>query len=113
MKRFFGCVLVVAGITLAFSVNAVAAGGSLRLVILISSVAIAQSQWGKRISDDLKKEHEKLAGTLEQKKRAFVTAKDDYEKKKEAMDGKARDRKEKELAGHGYGTAEVALRIRE
>jgi len=31
MKRFFGFVLVVAGITLAFSVNAVAAGGGLKI----------------------------------------------------------------------------------
>ncbi len=101
MKRFFKSVLVAAGITLAFSVNSGAAGRSLKIGYFDPNVVIAQSQWGKRISDDLKQKHEKLADIFRQKNQEYVSAKEDYFKKKEAMDGKARDRKEKELLDMG------------
>jgi len=95
MKRLFGCVLVAASITLVFCVQAMAAGGKIGYVDVYG--AAGQSKWGKKITDDLKKEEESLRGTLDQKKQAFVSARDDYMKKKEVMDAKARDRKEKEL----------------
>jgi outer membrane protein len=95
MKRSFGCVLVAAGITLAFCAHAIAAGG--KIGYLDVTGAAAQSQWGKKISDDLKKEQEKLTVTVQQKNDAFVSARDDYIKKKDVMDSKAKDRKEKEL----------------
>jgi len=97
MKRFFGCVLVAAGITMAFSVNAVAAGGSLKIGYFDLQTAIMQSDTGKKFLEEMKKEEDNLSSALEAKGRAFMTAKDEYEKKKDVMDEKARSRKEKEL----------------
>ena len=88
--------LVAAAITLVFSVNAVAAGG-LKIGFFDLQAAITQSATGKRFLEDMKKEEEKLGGELQQKARAFTTAKDEYEKKRDVMDEKARTRKEKEL----------------
>jgi len=98
MKRFFGCVLVAAGITMAFSVNAVAAGGSLKIGFFDLQAAIMQSDTGKKFNEEMKKEEANLSSAVEQKGRAFVTAKDEYEKKKDGMDVKARTNKEKELS---------------
>jgi outer membrane protein len=98
MKRFFGCVLVAACISLAFSVNAVAAGGSLKIGFFDLQTAITQSETGRKFFDEMKKQEENLSSTLDQKGRAFMTAKDEYEKKKDVMDEKARGRKEKELS---------------
>jgi outer membrane protein len=98
MKRFFGCVLVAAGITMAFSVNAVAAGGSLKIGFFDLQAAIMQSDTGKKFNEEMKKEEANLSSAVEQKGRAFVTAKDEYEKKKDGMNVKARTSKEKELS---------------
>jgi outer membrane protein len=97
MKRFFGCVLVAAGITLAFSVNAVAAGGSMKIGFFDLQAAIMQSDTGKKFLEEMKKEETNLSSAVEQKTRAFVAARDEYEKKRDVMDEKARGRKEKEL----------------
>jgi Skp family chaperone for outer membrane proteins len=98
MKRFFGCVLVAAGVILAFSVNAVAAGGSMKIGFFDLQAAIMQSDTGKKFLEEMKKEEESLNSAREQKGRTFMTAKDEYEKKKDVMDEKARNRKEKELS---------------
>ncbi|MGA2402660.1 MAG: OmpH family outer membrane protein [Syntrophobacteraceae bacterium] len=97
MKKLFGYVLVAAGITLAFSVNAVAAGGSLKIGFFDVSGATSLSQWGKKLNEELKREKERLGGTVAQKNQAYVSARDEYLKKKDVMDEKARGRKEKEL----------------
>ena len=97
MKKLFGCVLVAASIMLIFCVHAIAAGGKIGYVDVFG--AAGQSKWGKKISEDLKKQEDALRGGLEQKNTAFVTARDDYLKKKDVMDAKARDRKETELKG--------------
>ena len=95
MNRFLGCVLVAASIPLIFCTHAIAAGGKIGYVDVFG--AAAQSKWGKKISEDLRKEEESLRRALEQKNQAFASARDDYLKKKDAMDAKAKDRKEKEL----------------
>jgi len=97
MKTFFGNVLVAAAITLVFSVNAVAAGGGLKIGYFDLQTAITQSSTGKKFLEDMKKEEDRLGAELQEKARAFTTAKDDYEKKRDVMDEKARVRKEKEL----------------
>jgi outer membrane protein len=97
MTRFFGFVLLVVGVGLAFCVNAVAAGGSLKIGYVDVTGAASQSQWGKKVTEDLKREQERLGSVVEQKKQAFVSAREDYEKKKDVMDEKARTRKQKEL----------------
>jgi outer membrane protein len=58
---------------------------------------ISQSETGKKVFDEMKKEEERLGGALEQKVHAFTTAKEEYDKKKDVMDEKGRSRKEKEL----------------
>ncbi len=98
MRRFFGCVLVAACITLALFVNAVAAGSSLKIGFIDLQTAITQSETGRKFVDEMKKEEENLGSALEQKGKAFVAAKDEYEKKRDVMDEKTRGRKEKELA---------------
>lgn len=95
MRNFLGYVLVTAAITLTFCFNAIAAGGKIGYVDITG--AMAQSQWGKKITDDLKKEEERLTSAVKDKNQAFVTARDEYIKKKDAMDSKAKDRREKEL----------------
>ena len=60
MKRFFGFVLVAAGITLAFSVNAVAASG-LKIGFFDLQAAIMQSDTGKRFLEEMKKEEDNLS----------------------------------------------------
>lgn len=97
MKRFFGCVLVVAGITLAFSVSAIGAGGSLKIGYFDLQAALSQSDTGKKFQEEMKKEEDNLSSVLDQKKRALITARDEYEKKKDVMDEKAKSRKEKEI----------------
>jgi outer membrane protein len=97
MTRFFGFFLLAVGVALVFSVNAVAAGGSVKIGYVDVTAAASQSQWGKKVTDDLKKEQERLGGAVDAKKQAFITARDDYEKKKDVMDEKARGRKQKEL----------------
>ena len=97
MKRLFGYVLVAAGITLVLSVNAVAAGGSLKIGYFDLQTAITHSETGKRFLDDMKKQEEVLTSALDQKGRAFMSAREDYDKKKDVMDEKTRSRKEKEL----------------
>jgi outer membrane protein len=98
MNRIFTCVLVAACFSVVFCANALAAGGSPKIGYFDIQAAIAQSETGKRALEDLKKEEEKLGGALEQKGRAFMTAKDEYDKKKDVMDEKTRTRKEKDLA---------------
>ncbi len=97
MKRFFGFVLVAAGITLAFSVNAVAAGGAMKIGFFDLQAAIMQSDTGKKFLEEMKKDEESVTSALEKKGRDFMAAKDEYEKKKDGMDVKARNSKEKEL----------------
>ncbi len=96
MMRLHKVFLLAVGVVLVFSANAIAAG-SAKIGYLDRSLAGSQSQWGKKISDDLKREHDKLVGEIEQKKEAFTTAASDYEKKKDVMDEKTKSRKQKEL----------------
>jgi len=97
MTRLFGFVLLAVGVALAFCVNDVAAAGSVKIGYVDVTGAASQSQWGKKVTEDLKKEQEKLGSAVEVKKQAFVTAREEYEKKKDVMDEKARSRKQKEL----------------
>jgi len=83
---------------LAFSVNAVTAAGSLKIGYFDLQTAITQSETGKKFLQEMKSEEDKLTSQLEQKGRAFMSAKDEYDKKKDVMDEKTRGRKEKELS---------------
>ena len=96
MKKYFGWLLVAAGI-FGLSINANAAGGSLKIACFDANGAALQSQWGKKILDDIKKEQDRLSADLDTKGKAFKAAKDEYDKKKDVMDEKARAKKQKEL----------------
>jgi outer membrane protein len=89
--------VVTACITVAFCVDAIAAGGSLKIGYFDLQASITQSETGKKFIDEMKKKEDELSGALEQKGRAYMTAKEEYEKKRDVMDEKARARKEKEL----------------
>lgn len=97
MKKYFGWLLVAAGIIMGLSINANAAGGSPKIGYFDANGAAMQSQWGKKIVDDIKKEQDRLSGELDTKGKVFKAAKSEYDKKKDVMDEKAKSRKQKEL----------------
>lgn len=59
--------------------------------------AAVESQWGKKVTEDLKREQGRLAGELDEKGKAFKAAKDDFDKKRDVMDEKNKAKKGKEL----------------
>ena len=97
MKKFFGLVALTTGILFGLTTGAYAASGNLKIGYVDTEGAAGQSQWGKRIGEDLKREMEQLNNEVEQKGRAAKAAFDDFDKKKDVMDQKARDRKQREL----------------
>ena len=96
MKKYFGWLLVAAGI-LGLSINANAAGGSLKIGYFDANGAGSQSQWGKRVIEELKKDQDKYTGELDAKGKTVKAASDEFEKKKDVMDERARLKKQKEL----------------
>lgn len=98
MKKLYGRVLVTAGLIIGLSAGcSFAASGSLKLGYFDANSAASQSNWGKRVIEDLKREQERLGGELDQKGKDFKTAKEDFDKKRDVMDEKTRNRKQKEL----------------
>lgn len=98
MKKFVVCCLVASGVTLAFYVQAIAAaGGGLKIGYFDLEAVVTQSETGKKFLEEMKKKEEELNAVLEKKGKEFLTARDEYEKKREVMDEKAKARKEKEL----------------
>jgi outer membrane protein len=94
MKKCFQLILLAAFIV---SVSGQALGAEVKIGFFDTNAVAMQSQWGKKIVDDLKKEQEKLAAELEEKGKAFKAAKDDFDKKREVMDEKTKGKKQKEL----------------
>ncbi|MCL5406355.1 MAG: OmpH family outer membrane protein [Deltaproteobacteria bacterium] len=95
MKRFWGCVLVAAGITFGFCTHAVAYGE--KIGYLNVAKVIAQSDWGKQITSNLKSDQEQLTSAVQQKKDEFTAARNSYMKERDILDAKARSRKEQHL----------------
>jgi outer membrane protein len=61
-------------------------------------VAVLQmSQWGKQASEEYKKQAERIDADLQQKEKAFAGARDEYDKKKDVLDQKAKSKKEQDL----------------
>ncbi len=96
MKKYLGWLIVIAGIV-CLSMSGNAAARDLKIGYFDANGAAVQSQWGKRIIDDIKREQERLAADLDAKGKTFKAAKEDFDKKKDVMDEKARTRKQKEL----------------
>ena len=57
-----------------------------------------QSVWGKKIVEQLKDEDKRASTELEGKSKPFRDAKEDWEKKRDVMDEKARTKRARELA---------------
>jgi outer membrane protein len=55
------------------------------------------SKWGKQSNDEFKVSGEKIKQEVDGKARAFKTAREEFEKKREVMDEKARNKRQKEL----------------
>lgn len=61
-------------------------------------IAVLQmSQWGRQASEEFKKQAEKIDADLQTKEKSFAGAKDEYDKKRDVLDQKARAKKEQEL----------------
>jgi len=97
MKKFFGLVALTTGIIFGLSANSLAASGSLKIGFVDTEAAAGQSQWGKRIGEDIKRELEKLNGEIEQKAKSVKSAFEEFDKKKDVMDEKARTKKQREI----------------
>ncbi len=96
MKRLLGFVALATVVIFGLSMNASAASGP-KIGFVDIQGAILQSNWGKRVADNLKKEQEKLSSELDQKGQSFKAAQEEFSKKSSLMDEKARARKQKEL----------------
>jgi outer membrane protein len=81
------------------SVPAWAASGSSKVGYFELQTIIQQSQWGKRSNDDFKKEQDAVKAEVDHKLQAFKTAKEEFDKKRDVLDEKARTKKMQELAG--------------
>jgi outer membrane protein len=89
--------IILAAFIVGISTNVYAAGGTPKIGFFDTNAVALQSQMGKKIVEDLKREQEKLAAELEEKGKAFKTAKDEFDKKRDVMDEKAKSKKQKEL----------------
>jgi outer membrane protein len=58
---------------------------------------LQQSQWGKRSNEEFKRQSEQIKMEVDEKAKAFRAAREEFEKKKDILDEKARARKLKEL----------------
>jgi outer membrane protein len=96
VKKMKKCLIVLAALIIGVSANAFAAGDA-KIGYLDSQSAAIQSQWGKKIAENIKHETQKLQTELEEKSKTLKTAYDEFEKKKDVMDQKAKDKKQKEL----------------
>ena len=101
MKKFLGLVALATGLVFGLSANGIAASGSLKLGWVDINMAAQQSQWGKRLLEDMKRERDRLNSEFEQKSKDYTAAKEDFEKQRAVMDEKNRARKQKELQDKG------------
>ncbi|MEM5789066.1 MAG: OmpH family outer membrane protein [Syntrophobacteraceae bacterium] len=97
MKKFLSAIAIATGIIFGLSASSLAASGSPKIGFIDMEGAAGQSQWGKRIGEDLRRELERMNSEIELKAKAAKTAFDDYDKKKDVMDEKARNKKQREL----------------
>lgn len=97
MKKCFAWTLLAAGIIFGLTVNGFAASSNPKIGYFDANSVAAQSLWGKKVIEDLKREQERLSNALDEKGKTFKAAKDEYDKKRDVMDEKTRNRKQKEL----------------
>lgn len=79
------------------AVWAAASSGSPKIGFFEIQMVLQQSQWGKRSNEEFKRQGEKIKADVDEKAKAYKTAKDEFDKKKDVMDEKAKTKKQKEL----------------
>ncbi len=93
-----GWVLLFLGLFLVSSSAVWAAqGGSTKIGYFEIQAVLQQSQWGKRSNDEFKRQGEKIKADVDQKAAAYKTAREDFDRKKDVMDEKAKAKKIKDL----------------
>jgi outer membrane protein len=92
--RMLGRVLLVVGIIMVFSATSWAAQ---KIGYFEMAVVLQQSKWGKQANDEIKRQQESMKADFNAKAMAFKTAKEEFDKKKDVMDEKARTKKIQEL----------------
>jgi outer membrane protein len=96
-RRLLGWVLLAFGSIGLLSVTTSWAAANPKIGVVDAVGALQQSQWGKQAAEELKKQAERMDADLDQKQKAFGTAKDEFDKKKDVLDQKAKSKKEQEL----------------
>ena len=84
-------------VVFALSGFAWAAGGPQRIGYFELPTVLQQSQWGKHSSEEFKKQGEQIKAQVDEKAKAFRTAKEDFDKQNKVMDEKTRTKKMGEL----------------
>lgn len=97
MKKFIGMVALATGVVFGSTAIATAASDAPKIGYVDINGAALQSQWGKKVVEQLKREQDRLSADLDQKAKTFKAAKEEYDKKRDVMDEKAKSRKQKEL----------------
>ncbi len=95
-ERNLGRVLLALGAIILFSATTTWAASP--KIGVVDAMAVLQiSQWGKAATEELKKQDEKMYAELDQKQKAFMGAKEEFDKKKDVLDAKSKSKKEQEL----------------
>jgi outer membrane protein len=81
----------------ALSSFAWAAGGPQKIGYFELPTVLQQSQWGKKSSEEFKQQGERIKADVDEKAKAFRTAKEDFDKQKAVMDEKTRTKKTGEI----------------
>ena len=96
-ERYVGWVFCVVGLIMLLSTPPVFAAGSSKIGVVDGMKVLELSQWGRQASEEFRREAEKVKADLEPKEKALLTARDEFDKKKDVLDQKAKTKKEQEL----------------
>lgn len=95
MKKRCGWLMVAFAVfSLMFSPAAWAAG---KIGYFEMQRVLSETKWGKKSADDFKRQQEVIKTDVEAKSKAFKAAREEFDKKKDVMDDKAKAKKIKEL----------------
>jgi outer membrane protein len=94
-KRLAGGIFIALGFLMIFDAAAWAASNKMGYFDL--QAVLEQSRYGKQARDDFKKEKDTIKAEMDEKARAFKTAKEEFDKKKSVMDESAKNKKTKEI----------------
>lgn len=93
-KVFVRFLLLFSGFSMICTASALAAG---KIGYFDMPVVLQESKWGKKTAEDFKRQQETIKADVDVKAKAFKAAKEEFDKKKDVMDDKAKGKKIKEL----------------